>query len=800
MCTRHLPSGVSGRLLAGALGILVPALAAAQPTTTRVSVATGGDQGNDESFGGVISADGRWVAFASGASNLVPGDTNGEHDVFVYDRQSGSTTRVSVGQGGVQGNGASRFPSLSGDGRWVAFMSWASTLVPGDTNEAWDVFVHDRHSGATTRVSVGPDGVQGNAHSEYPSMSADGRWVTFESDASNLVRGDTNGTEEVFGQDVFVHDRQTGTTTRVSVGARGTPANILSQRPSISADGRWVVFNTGASNLVPGDSGINDVFVHDRQTATTSKVSAGPGGVEGNHFSFNHSDVISADGRYAVFGSQASNLVPDDTNGLFDVFLQDRQTGSPLRVSVGPSGAEANGSSGGGAISADGHWVAFISSATNLVPGDTNGQQDIFVFDRHTQTTTLVSGGPGGTQGNGPSYAEALSPTGRYVVFTSSATNLVDGDTNGKDDVFVHDRGDLGCAVVLAPPSATVLGTGAERRALVLAPAGCAWTAVSNAPDWLAVTAGASGAGFGVVEFTTAQNTGTSRTGTITIGDQVLTVDQAAAGTPGAPGELFVQSLAGNIVTLRWATPSEGPAPTGYVLEGGIQPGDALVSVPVGTLPTFTFEAPTGSFYARVYAVNGAVRSMASNEVRFHVNAPLAPSAPAHLLGVVDGSTVSFAWTNTYEGGAPASLELSVDVPPYTPIPLGLVDHVTFAGVPPGTYLVAVRARNAWATSERSNHFALTVPGPCTGPPLAPIDVLAYSAGQRVTVNWSPDPVGPAPTAYVVIATGSAVDAVVTTERAVSRSVAPGTYTLRVFALNPCGISAATTPQTIVVP
>ncbi len=226
--------------------------------TWRVSADSSGVDGNGGSYEPSISGDGRFVAFWSPATNLVPGDTNSKEDVFVHDRQSGTTTRVSVDSLGVQGNGASLFPSISGDGRFVAFQSRATNLVPGDTNGWSDVFVHDRQTGTTTRVSVDSSGVQGNLDSSFPSISGDGRFVAFYSFANNLVSGDTNGRA-----DVLVHDRQSGTTTRVSIDSSGIQGKSLSEHPSISGDGRFVAFESAATNLVPGDTNAKrDVFVH----------------------------------------------------------------------------------------------------------------------------------------------------------------------------------------------------------------------------------------------------------------------------------------------------------------------------------------------------------------------------------------------------------------------------------------------------------------------------------------------------------------------------------------------------------
>src|SRR3990170_5617 len=237
--------------------------------TERVSISSSQTEGNNSSYRPSVSSDGRYVAFDSLAGNLVTGDTNGYSDVFVYDRQTGLTQRVSLTSGGVQGNNHSYRPSLSSDGRYVAFDSLAGNLVTGDTNGYSDIFVHDRQTGVTQRVSLTSGGVQGNNHSYRPSISSDGRYVAFDSLASNLVTGDTNGYS-----DIFVHDRQTGLTQRVSLTSGGVQGNNHSYRPSISSDGRYVAFDSLASNLVTGDTnGYSDIFVHDRQTGLTQRVS-----------------------------------------------------------------------------------------------------------------------------------------------------------------------------------------------------------------------------------------------------------------------------------------------------------------------------------------------------------------------------------------------------------------------------------------------------------------------------------------------------------------------------------------------
>ena len=312
--------------------------------TVRASVSTTGVSGNGGSLRPSISADGRYVAFESQASNL--GGGGGAAHVFVRDRLTNVTTRVSgprVGAPGAGGN--STRPSISADGRYVAFHSFASNLVLGDTNSAADVFVRDRVTEETTRVSVASGGTQVSGASSLPSISADGRLVVFESVAANVVANDTNN-----GSDIFVHDRMTGETTRVSVSSEGTQANGSSgtgnSPSSISADGRYVAFRSAATNLVSGDTNnAGDIFVHDRVTGETKRASVSSVGLPGNFGSADPS--ISADGRYVLFRSQASNLVAGDANGTWDAFVHDRITRETTLVSVSSEGVQGNADSGG---------------------------------------------------------------------------------------------------------------------------------------------------------------------------------------------------------------------------------------------------------------------------------------------------------------------------------------------------------------------------------------------------------------------------------------------------------------------
>jgi uncharacterized repeat protein (TIGR01451 family) len=411
-----------------------PLLAICDPNAVmvRASVSSSGIQGSNESTEAVISGDGRWIAFKSPSSNLVFNDTNGVSDIFVYDRQTCITIRASVASNGAEANNWSQLPSISADGRFVAFESVASNLVGGDTNNAGDVFVRDLQTGLTTRVSVASDGTQANAGSSRAYISGDGRYVAFTSQATNL-----DGLPILGSVDVFVHDRQTGQTTRVSVSSSGLDSNNSAYSTAITADGRYVVFVSTASNLVSGDSNNDaDVFVHDRQTATTTRVSVATGGIQGNGGSGNLAADISDDGRYVAFPSTASNLVSGDTNNMEDVFVHDRQTGETTRVSVTSSGNQGSTTSFYPVMSANGRFVAF-SSFSSLVSDDTNSNFDIYVRDRWSSTTLRVSTAANGTQGNGSSSHPTISDDGRLVTLWSQASNLVTDDTNGHFDVFV---------------------------------------------------------------------------------------------------------------------------------------------------------------------------------------------------------------------------------------------------------------------------------------------------------------------------------------------------------------------------
>ncbi len=463
--------------------------------TTRISVASDGSEATAPSQDVAISGDGNVVAFVSAAANLVPGDTNGQKDVFVRDRQSGTTSRVSLATGGAQAMAASGQPALSADGRWVAFSSAAGELAPGDANGESDVFLHDRVGAITDRVSVDSAGGDPDGPSVAPDLSADGTVVAFESRATDLLQGGADGNNLA---DVFV--AAGGVITRVDVGAP-VPQGGDSGAPSLSADGRYVAYTSAATNIAPPDAYPGtDVFVYDRTGGTTRRVSlAGPSGAP-NGASHSADVVVAGTHILVAFASDATNLVPGDTNEAPDAFVRNVSTDTTTRESVDAAGGQAAGTSAapllaadggvatfvsnaqnltvtppapgtadiyrrdrtsgalervsgpGGAgvadgaegsfspaLSAGGNLVAFSSQSPDLVPADTNRTADIFLHDRSEGTTARVSLGNVGEQGNGPSTDPAISADGRWVAFASEATNLVADDANGVSDVFLRD-------------------------------------------------------------------------------------------------------------------------------------------------------------------------------------------------------------------------------------------------------------------------------------------------------------------------------------------------------------------------
>lgn len=381
----------------------------------RVSVASDGTQANGYSGANSLSDDGKYILFESNASNLVPNDANGDTDTFIYDRLNQTVELISIAPNGSQANGASGSSFISGNGRYVIYASAASNLVSQDNNSQRDIFVYDRQDKTTELISVSTEGTQANGMSSFSVISEDGRYVAFESMADNLVSGDNNGLS-----DIFIRDRQDGTTKRINVAANGAQANGASILDSISEDGRYISFTSEADNLVSGDTnGLSDIFVYDRQGGTTERINLAANSAQANGIS--GSSALSADGRYVVYGSDASNLVADDTNGKRDIFIYDRQEGTTERVDVANNGTQSNFDSQSPSISDDGRYVAFNSDSEN---GDNS---NVFLRDRVEETTIKVDANSFPT----------ISGEGEFILFNSSIDTVVPDDTNEAGDVFL---------------------------------------------------------------------------------------------------------------------------------------------------------------------------------------------------------------------------------------------------------------------------------------------------------------------------------------------------------------------------
>lgn len=385
--------GIGRRVAAGAVGLAVVMLSACDGTPGTVERVTDGD---GQSHYPAISADGRFVAFYSQASNLVPGDTNSTNDVFLWDREDGVTTRI------TDGNSDSQNPSLSADGRYLAFNSHASNLVPGDTNGFSDIFLWDRQTGATTRIT------DGNDESLHAVISANGRFVTFDSKAWNLVPAD----DDLADRDVFVWDAHTGETTRITHSVWYLDEDSFAG--GISADGRYLAFSSYSSTLDPTDTNErSDAFLWDSVTGTVTRLTDGAAGAES----------ISGDGRFVTYSAM--------WGGNSQVYVWDATTGTSVRLTD-----DFLDASGGSRISADGQSVTFRSGDPDLVPDDTNGVSDIFVWDRPSGEYARI------TDGDGDSNDPAISADGASITFWSAATNLVPEDTNTVPDIFLWDKDD----------------------------------------------------------------------------------------------------------------------------------------------------------------------------------------------------------------------------------------------------------------------------------------------------------------------------------------------------------------------
>ncbi|MBL8777989.1 MAG: PD40 domain-containing protein [Acidimicrobiales bacterium] len=408
------------------------ATAAGPPTIERVSVSDAEAQAGGESRDTpAMSADGRYVAFTSGALDLEPPPVGQPRGVYVRDTMQGTTERINVTHDGGPANDVTDFDvGISADGRFVVFTSRASNIVPGDTNGRLDVFVRDRQLQTTERVSVSSTGVEAAADSNHPVISANGRFVAFGSYASTWSPEDTDTKK-----DFYVRDRVARTTSLVKVRPSGVSHSVNYEAvTSIADDGRTLALYTDSKLRSDDTNGRVDAYLIDLVAHTNLPLNRSATAF-GNGRSSNAQ--VSADGRYVVFESESSNLVTDDTNGTGDVFVRDLVAQETTRVSVNGAGGQGNGHSGYPAISADGRHVAFRSAASNLVVDDTNAAFDVFVRNLATGATRRISTDAAGVEGNGVSESPVMSADGRAVAFTSDATNLVPDDTNATTDVFL---------------------------------------------------------------------------------------------------------------------------------------------------------------------------------------------------------------------------------------------------------------------------------------------------------------------------------------------------------------------------
>ncbi|MBP8000037.1 MAG: PD40 domain-containing protein [Chloroflexi bacterium] len=438
--TALLPTGVLEQFAP------IQAMQTAPTQLIRISVGVDGKEANNWSVDPAISADGRYIAFRSAASNLVLNDTNGYVDVFVYDRETSQTVRVSVASDGTEANAFSACPpSISANGRYVAFDSRADNLVADDTNGIPDNFVHDRETGTTTRITVLHDSPQ--AWHECPILAADGHFILFSSAAnSNSFTA------------IFIYNTETGETEPLSVKAQGTQTNGLAFVDAASADGRYIVFRSNAINLVMEDRNEDyDVFVNDRETGQTSRVSIRSDGGEANSGSYG--PAISGDGRYVIFASFADNLIDNDFGESGDVFVHDRQTGQTLRISELPEDAQLQDearSSSTGTISSDGRYAAFYRWPNFRRPELPYG---FFIYD----LTTHEVHGVAKAYSEDPLLSRGVfSSDGHYFVFASEEP-LAPDDTNNQLDIYFYEN--VAYRLPEAEPTATLTATPVEPTA-----------------------------------------------------------------------------------------------------------------------------------------------------------------------------------------------------------------------------------------------------------------------------------------------------------------------------------------------
>ncbi len=636
-------------------------------TVERASVSAGGGNTNGNSSEPSLSWDGRYVAFSSLASNLVSGDTNGKRDVFVRDRQTGVTTRVSTDSAGGEANGHSRQPAISGDGRFVAFVSEASNLVPGDSNFTEDVFVKDLQTGAVERVSLNSAGDEAFMASGAPAISYDGRYVTFVSLAPNLVPGDTNGT-----WDVFLRDRQLGATRRVSVATGGAQSNGASETPAMSYDARYVAFESKATNLDPADtSPKKDIYLRDVVAETTTRVSVP---LDASSATDDESTLpaVSADGSRVVFTSLASNLDPDDVPGTFDVFVRDVGTGFTRVVTLSSTGERVEGSGGRGNFSYDAKRAAFYSSSATVVPGDSNLFSDIFVRDLETSTTAMVSV-RAGQQLNDDANLPSFSGDGRFVAYSTGGVFPSSWpDNDGNEDVYLAYSGEA----ALTPP-----------------------TPPTPLPDF------------------------------------------PVGPPPAPPSDLTLSSLGDTTAELSWTDNSSDEVL--FKVERKPVSGTFTEVGRVGANTTSfsdTGLAPGQQYIYRVRAANTEANSDYSNELTVTTTGGFPPAGPTDLAASATGpSQVQLSWTDNAVNENSYHVERRTPSTGFDEVAVLPADSQTYTdgGLSPlATYVYRVRASNSAGFSAYSNEVTVTTPAPAA--PQRPTGLTVSRLGATsLELTWT---------------------------------------------------------------
>lgn len=570
-----------------------------------------------------------------------------------------------------------------------------------------------------------------------------------------------------------------------------------------------------ANNNSPGNS---DAFVSKLTPSGNALVYSTYLGGNGSEFSLYGGDIaVDADGNAYVGGSTGSTNFPGANAsaiqstygaGVSDGFVTKLNSAGGLLFST-YLGGNTYDAVHGLAVNASGEvFVTGYTDSTNfpvfgptscvtiyichqVILQETKGAgQDAFVARLNATGTAFVYSTHLGGNGGEIGYDIAVdSASNAYIAgWTTSTTfpivaaiQAVNGGSNG--DMFVSALDSTGNTLLYS----TYLGgnTGSETaRGIALdAAANVYLTGDTNSTNFPTAAP---------VQATHHPSLGT---------DAVVVKITAVAGLIAPPTDFTVTSVVGNTVTVTWRAPVSGTIPTGYVVEGGINPGQVLASLPTNsTATTYSFSVPTGAFYIRVHALAPALKSAPSNEVRLFVNVPAPPSAPVNLLGLVNGSSLAMAWTNTAAGGAPTGLILDVTGSLTLSVALAVSESFSFANVAAGTYTVSLRASNTLGTSPPSDSVTLTFPGACTGVPQTPANFVVTKNGSVISAQWSLPPSGPAPTSYRLIVSGGFNGELAVTDRRISGAVGPGSYTLTVMATNACGSGAPTLPVAVTIP